>query len=1062
MKTLWLSRAAILLLAGALCACSQQAKKDRYVRRGDKYYATGQYDAAEIEYLNAGRIDSHDAHAIARLGQIYFADGRLGKAYEFLTGAIQLDPDNVDVRMDRGLYLLALGKKADAAKDALFVLSRNPGHPDAPLLLAETVETRRQIAQARDRLKTLPPGAPVLVAQATLDLKESRIRAATSLLEEALQKDPGCANAATALGTISWEQHDLRKAGTYFAKAADLSPMRSGKRMQYVQFMYRTGDAAGARALLKEVLSHAPDYLPAGMLLAEIEENEHHYVEAAAAARNVVARDPSYPDALLLTGRLALARNDPQSAITSFEYGLTFYPHNPILQYELAQAYLATGASEKAEAALNLAVAWAPDFVEAATALAQIDDRKGDYPSEIVLLKETAQRRPDAGSVWLLLAEAYVRMEEYDDALAIYRNLAAANPHSPRPLTLEGVVLVHDGRLDEAEAAYFSALRIDPNDIPALQQLVELYIAERKYTDARALLAARLGQSRDSAPVHVLLARVDLAQHRFPEGESELQRAIAIQPNLPDAYFLLAEVYYTTHQDQQALADLKKTVTEDPRRTSALMLMGSIEMTQKNWASARDSYEKVLAIDPNFSPALNNLAYLYSEQFHNLDRAFELAQRTRKLMPDEPHAEDTLGWVLYRKKQYAWASSLLHDASANLPGDAEALYHLGMTEYMMGQEDRARQDLGQSVRGGDFPGIAEARHCLAVLNVNVATAGAAEQSLLERDHDDPVALARLAAIYERKGAVDQAIATCNAALAIDPHDVPALTRLARLYESKGNLDKAYDAAKSAHGYAPGDADASLALGRLAFRLGNYSWSDSVLSDAADLRPTDPEIRYHLALAEYSLGRVDQAVQDMQRVQDAPNGSHHSAAARFLRLAPAGVAASGPSPRAIEEAQADLAKDPADVPSLMIDADAHQAKGDWAAAIQRWSAVLAHYPQFAPAARDLVVAYALHPGDPAKMTQAAVLARDAYLSDPEVAKACGIIAFHQGDFSRADELFEECAAARNTDAEVYYYLGMSELQLKKSGAQDSLKRSLQLHLAPNLAADARKALAEAKP
>ena len=40
-----------------------------------------------------------------------------------------------------------------------------------------------------------------------------------------------------------------------------------------------------------------------------------------------------------------------------------------------------------------------------------------------------------------------------------------------------------------------------------------------------------------------------------------------------------------------------------------------------DFAKARDNYEKVLALDPNFTPALNNLAYIYSEKLNNLDRA---------------------------------------------------------------------------------------------------------------------------------------------------------------------------------------------------------------------------------------------------------------------------------------------------------------------------------------------------------------------------------------------------------------------------------------------------------
>lgn len=1064
MKKSTFVRAAAVLVAGAcLCSCTREMRKESHLRKADHYFANGNYDAAEIEYLNAARMDTHDPHAVSQLGILYFSEGRIGKAYEFLSGAKHLDPNNLEARLDLGLCMLAAGHKVDAAREATFLLERDPSSVMAPLLLAESAENAAQIAAFQKRIEALPQGAPRLVALATLELQRSRVQHAKSLLESALKADPQSATAATGLGTIYWEEKNLPLAKTYFAKAAGLSPVRSGKRMQFAQFCIRTGDSEGARKLLDTVLAQAPDYLPAGMMLAELDESEHKFDAAEATVRNVIARDPAFPGALLLNGRIELAKGDPARAASIFEYGLTFYPRNPVLEYELAQAYLGSGANGKAETALNLTMAWAPDFIEAAISLAQLDERKGDYSSEIALLTQAVQKRPDAGSAWLMLANAYANMNDFDDALGIYRRLAAANPHASQPLALEGIVLAHDGRYDAAEAAFIASLKLSPGNPTVMEQLVQLYVSEGKFDAARKWLVDGLRQNpKAPGPLYVLLARVALAQNKFDEGERQLKEAIAVQPDSADAYFLLAEVYYTTKRDRQALADLQKVVAADPKRTQALMLMGSIEMAEKRYAEARASYEKALAVDPEFSPALNNLAYLYSEQFGDLDRALEMAQETRKLLPDDPHVEDTLGWVLYRKHEYAWALSLLQDAASNLSGDPEAQFHLGMTQYMLGQEDRARQSLQNSVKGGDFPGLDEARRRLTILAVNVNTAGPSETALLEKSHEDPVALARLAAIYERDGAVDKAMSTCNAALAINPHDLPALTRLSHLYESKGDLDKAYEMAKAAHGFAPSDPEASLALGRLAFRLGNYAWSDSVLADAAALRPNDPEIRYQLALAEYSLGRVDLALQDMDRAHHNSQSSRHLLEEeRFVRLVSAGAGSAAPDPSVVAEAHAVLAKDPHDVPALMVDAEALAAEGKEPDAVHRWTMVLDQYPRFAPAARKLAMAYAAHPVDTDHMTHAALLAREGYPDDPDVAKACGIIAYREGENERADELLQDSAAVRNSDAEVFYYLGMAELKLKKHSALDALKRSLQLNLSPEMASDVRKALANSK-
>src|SRR5688572_18247511 len=113
------------------------------------------------------------------------------------------------------------------------------------------------------------------------------------------------------------------------------------------------------------------------------------------------------------------------------------------------------------------------------------------------------------------------------------------------------------------------------------------------------------------------------------------------------------------------------------------MLVGMIHNEKKNFAGARDAYEKLIAINPDFSPALNNLAYLYSEKFNQPDKAFEAARRAHELQPLDPFSADTLGWILYKRADYTWALSLLQESAERLGAHAEVQFHLGMTYYMM-------------------------------------------------------------------------------------------------------------------------------------------------------------------------------------------------------------------------------------------------------------------------------------------------------------------------------------------------------------------------------------------
>ena len=257
-------------------------------------------------------------------------------------------------------------------------------------------------------------------------------------------------------------------------------------------------------------------------------------------------------------------------------------------------------------------------------------------------------------------------------------------------------------------------------------------------------------------------ADVPAAQGDVAQAEKALQHAIELEPSLTPAYLMLAQVYVAANQHQQALdrlATLLARTNDVNSQVTALMQVGMIQEELKNFPAARDAYEKLLTVNPRFNPALNNLAYLYSERLGDNDKAYVIAEKGRQLQPSEPHTADTLGWILYKRGEYARALGLLDEAATALPAEPEVQFHLGMTHYMMGEEEPARLALQPAVESPrDFPGKEEAGRRLALLAMDAKTADAAARADLEKrfrdEPKDPIVAARLAAIYNRDGRQD--------------------------------------------------------------------------------------------------------------------------------------------------------------------------------------------------------------------------------------------------------------------------------------------------------------------
>jgi tetratricopeptide (TPR) repeat protein len=80
------------------------------------------------------------------------------------------------------------------------------------------------------------------------------------------------------------------------------------------------------------------------------------------------------------------------------------------------------------------------------------------------------------------------------------------------------------------------------------------------------------------------------------------------------------------------------------------MLVGMLAEGKGDRKKAMEAYERILAENPRFAPAANDLAYFLSETGGDKERALQLAQVAKEAAPDEPHISDTLGWILYQRR----------------------------------------------------------------------------------------------------------------------------------------------------------------------------------------------------------------------------------------------------------------------------------------------------------------------------------------------------------------------------------------------------------------------------
>lgn len=1054
----------VLALFAALAAgCSPKAKLERHIASAQRYMAEGRYDAAEIEFLNAQRIDPRNGAAMAGLGALYFDQGSLTKAAPRLLAGRELAPDDLDARVRLARAFATLGRTEDARTEALFILGRRASDPEALQLLAETSATPEQIAEARAR--TTADDAASHVALAMLALRENQVPDAVTHADRALELDPKFAPAHALKAGIHLLRNELDPAEASLKTAADLSPARSPRRLSLARFQLARGETAAGRQTLEDAVKDAPDFLPASIMLAELALSSGAHDEAQKLLTSVLTRDPDHPEAAFLRARVHLARGENTTAIELLEKLVAKYPDAAPMHQALASAYLAANDTNRASASLARAVQLAPDNTDAIIMRSALQMRSGDPASAIPALRDVVKKHPENSRARILLADALRARGQPDEALQIYREAIEASPDDPQLRYFAGGLHTQLGQTDEARRAFEQGLALKPDFTACVEQLVALDLAAKDLPAAARRAEAHAAAFPTSAEAQVLVAKVAVAEDDTTRAEAALRRAIENAPDSAAPYMLLAQLYLRGSRQDEALANLQTAVAKNPRDISALMLIGILQQEKGELQAAREAYERLLQANPRFVPALNNLAYLCSESFGELDRAYELANLAREIRPNDPIALDTFGWILFQRRDYTWALSVLSESASKLSENPEVNYHLGMTRYMLGDEAGARAALAFAAGAStDFPGKDKAAAHLAILEIAPDSASEATIATLRARiasvPDDPVALSRLGAILAQRGQHEEALATFESVLKAHPASANARIHLAAyLLTRPGGLARAFELAKEAYKAAPEDPLVLHTLGRAAFASGDHAWAASLLREAVRRSPGSPVVQADLADAIYAVGSVDDAATAMRAALagDLPPARATKARA-FLDLIETASAGSIPS-NAQDAAAAALAQDPDNVPALMVAAAVSEQRGDISGALAAYDKALGSYPRFTPALKRRAILLARENPPTPRAFEAASKAREALPGDPEVAGALGTIHFRRGEFPRAATLLGEAARSPQASPETHYILGLAQGQVgDKERSRASLQRALDLGLSGEAAAEARTALA----
>ncbi|HEY2679099.1 MAG TPA: tetratricopeptide repeat protein [Steroidobacteraceae bacterium] len=641
--------------------------------------------------------------AVAILAGIYAAAGDKAKAQGLLERAIQKIPDTVELRLILAQIDVQAGQHAEAEALLLKLVELKPAEKSHRLRLAQFYALANQIDAAehvlRQAVKDLPGERDLKLSLVDFLVARRGHEAAESELKAMIAAAPSDNELKFALARFYEGNHDLAKAEAVYRDVIEREKL----------------DPAG---------------LSARNHLADLRLQNHDVAGALALAQEVLAKSPRDDEALLLRGNIALAQQDPRSAIADLRAVLRDQPNAVGVLRSLARAHLANGEPAVAEETMRHALETNPKDPAVQLDFAQLLAQMGKAEQAKPVLADLVKQQPD--NVAALDAQFRVSIATKDlvTAKSAAAAIVAIRPKSALGYFYQGVIAEAENRPEEAVQRYSAALDLEPEGREPLQAEVRLLMGLKRTDQALKRLDGIAAANPGNVFALNLKGDVLLAGGRTADAQAAYRAAIERAPKWWVPYRGLAYAQIGAKDVNAAIDTLRKAQPVVDQADALGLQLASLLESQGRADEAVGEYEEILRRYPKSEVAMNNYAMLlvtHKTDHASLDRAKALASRFAESA--NPSYLDTYGWVLYKRGESAASVPVLERVVAKVPNEPLARYHLGMALSQSGASAEAVDNLTRAVNSGTkFSGLDEAKATLEKLAKLPAQASATPRS----------------------------------------------------------------------------------------------------------------------------------------------------------------------------------------------------------------------------------------------------------------------------------------------------------------------------------------------
>lgn len=542
------------------------------------------------------------AESLMQAGEAYLQAGDAQRAEALFKRAAQAQPGNT--RAQTAVALTQIGKGQTAAgMAALESLSASDEGGTADLALIASHLRSRNLPKALSAIDALAkkqpqnPLAPNL--RGRLLVAQGNPAAARKSFEEAVALDGSYFPAVVSLTALDMSENKAAAARQRLEALVQKDPGHHRALMALAAVNGSTGSSpAEVAGLIERAVRAKPTELAPRLQLVDHHLSSGNPKAALAAAQEANTAQPNQRELVHALGRAQLASQDWQQALTTYNRLGSLQPNSPAVPMGLAEAQLGLKAYEAAEREFKRALALAPNLVQAQRGLIELYASEGNYNDALAIAREVQKQRPDTALGLHLEGDIEVQRRGWDAALAAYGNALRKTNAAESAIKIHNTLLRAE-RTEQAETFAVQRQKEQPRDAAFRFYLGDLALSRSNWAAAETRYREVLRVQPENALALNNVAWLLVKQGK-PGALPLAEKATQLLPSQPPLLDTLALALAADKQVDKALALHRQTLLRAPESPTLRLTMARLLLQSGDKVRARTELEELAKLGTAF------------------------------------------------------------------------------------------------------------------------------------------------------------------------------------------------------------------------------------------------------------------------------------------------------------------------------------------------------------------------------------------------------------------------------------------------------------------------------